>query len=112
MRQYAETQEHAEMMVYLTQEIGVKHSEAEAILQDGDLFPRIEPGIMHAFEGEEAVEQWADAVVELDRLIDFYEAHNHPASSNLALTQTLWEARELAKEMLRRASERVSSREA
>jgi hypothetical protein len=107
-QRYAETEEYAEMMAYLTEEIGVDRSEAEVILRDGDLFPRIEPGIMQAFEGEEGVEQWKDAVVELDRLIDFYEAYDHPGLSNPALTQTLFEASELAKEMLRRARERVS----
>jgi hypothetical protein len=106
-QRYAETEEHAELMAYLTEEIGVDRGEAEVILRDGDLFPRIEPGFMYAFEGEKAVEQWKDAVVELARLIGFYEAHDHPGLEKPALTQTLWEARELTEEMLRRTEARV-----
>jgi hypothetical protein len=98
---YTQTEEFAEMVAYMTEEIGVEHREAKVSLRDGDLWPLIDAGSMHPFEGEEAVEMWADAVDHLSRLIEFHEF------GNPALVQTFYEGVIRAEEMLKRAKARV-----
>ena len=100
-QQYAQTEEYAEMMAYLVEELGVEPREAEIALRDGDLWPRIEAGSMYPFEGEEAVALWEDARRELGKLYEFY------AFDNPAVLQILSEGMEVAEEQLKRARERV-----
>jgi hypothetical protein len=102
---YTDTQEHAEMMSYLVEELGVEPSEAEVSLRDGDVFPLIDAGSMHPFEGQEAVEQWEDARETLHKLYEFYAEFDY----NPALLQTLGEAEERTSVMLERARGRARS---
>jgi hypothetical protein len=96
---YAKTEEYAEALDYLTHEVGVERREAEVILHDGDLFRFIDAGSMFAFEGQEGVRQWDEAVETLQRLEFFFD--------NPALEQSFAEMIELAKKMLARLKERA-----
>jgi hypothetical protein len=101
--EYTQTQEYTELMRYLVEELGVEHSEAEATLRDGDLFPFIDAGCMYPFEGEEAVRQWEDACEKLGQLHAFLMLFDY----NPALVQAIHEAEERAGEQLRRLRERA-----
>ena len=106
MNEYTQTQEYAEMVDILTEEIGVEPKEAElCLLRDGDLFPLTHVGALIPFEGEEAVEQWADAADTLHKLTE--SAYEGIFFDNPALTQSFLEAAMRAEEMHRRAKERV-----
>jgi hypothetical protein len=105
MSEYTQTEEFTEMVEILVKEDGVDRREAEVCLQDGDLFPLIDPGSMYPFEGEEAVRQWEDARQTLHKLYEFYAEFDY----NPALLQTLGEAQERAEVMLERARGRARS---
>ncbi len=105
MSEYTQTEEYAEMLTHLVEEIGVEREEAEVILQDGDLFPLIEAGSMFTFEGEEAVEQWENAAEMLHKLAAL--AYAEEFFDNPALAQSFLEAAIRAEEMHKRARERV-----
>jgi hypothetical protein len=102
---YAETEEFAGMMDYLTEEIGVERREAEVCLQDSDLWPLIDPGSLLPFEGEEAVAQWKDAAHTLHALAE--SSYQGGIFDNPALAQSFYGAAIRAEEIHRRARERV-----
>jgi len=104
---YTQSQEFREMMIYLTEEIGVERREAEVCLRDGDLWPLIDAGAMIPFEGEEAVAQWKDAAKTLRGLAE--AAYAGEVFDNPALAQSFSEAAIGAEEMTKRFKERVGS---
>jgi hypothetical protein len=103
MSDYTQTQEYPRKLGYLVEEIGLTEREAELCLRDGDLWPLIDVGSMHPFEGEEAVREWRAALDTLHSLYSFLE----DLCDNPALQQILSEDINQAEAMLERLRERV-----
>jgi hypothetical protein len=85
--------------------------EAELVADDHDLW-MVEPGVRYAFEPEEAVRQWQQAVRYLHDLVGMGAAGSSSAIwFNEATSQALQDAEARAREALRRAQERLQSTE-
>ncbi len=85
--------------------------EAELVADDHDLW-MVEPGARYAFEPEEAVRQWQQAVRVLWDLVDMgVSGSSSDVWFNEATSQALQDAEARGREALRRAERRLESTE-
>jgi hypothetical protein len=96
--------ERQDMVEYLTEKVGTSLEETELMIRDSDLW-LLEPEQRYVLDGEEAVEVWQTAVLKLEALADV--AYQADVFGNVGVSQLMADNVARAKEMLRRARERV-----
>jgi hypothetical protein len=102
------TEQYAEDLRYLTEEVGVPEEVARLRLRDEDLWVL---GAGERFDeylpGEEGVRHWGAAVNVAHVIAENISMGPGSIEANPALTQLSWDAASRAKEALRRARERA-----